>query len=88
MNQSERGQNTTWTGLQLESEGTRFVAFPVVKLDGHQENIIISATDFDLAYTDTDGQRAMGIMPTQGIYLLKRKTPSPDSPSKGESKDE
>jgi hypothetical protein len=71
---SKWADKTMWVGTDLNP--TKWVAFPVLELDGINESIIVRAKDYRVVYTDMQGHLNHGVMPQDGVYVLKS-TPAP-----------
>jgi len=73
-------KKTTYIGTNLDNEKTKWVAFPVVALDGENESIVISASKYDMAYLNpNDMGYNHNIMPTSGVFLLKHRETLPNN---------
>lgn len=75
----ELHKKTTYVGTNLDNEKTKWVAFPVVALDGENESIVISAAKYDMAYLNpADQGYNRGVVPTSGVFLLRYRETLPN----------
>jgi outer membrane scaffolding protein for murein synthesis (MipA/OmpV family) len=81
-------KKTAYVGTNLENDQTQWVAFPVVKLDGKNPRVVISAERYELGYTDFE-RNSYPVNPTNGVFFLKAREafPNGDGPQSAEASD-